>query len=295
MIELEPPKLLAEIISGNPQADAQLKKWLNNLYEVVKDNMSRDFYLDVAQGQKKGYSTVHKFGRNEAVGTSLVPVCYGGVYQTPTATVTLEAISDDANDTAAGTGAQEITLEYLDSNFVEQTATIEMNGTSATSGTVAGVLRLFRLYVSRSGTYATASSASQNGTITVRVSGAGATWAQIPEVGTTTFGVGQSLIGAYTVPAGKTAYILSTNISVDSGKAVDCYFFARNNADDISTPFTGILRSKNIYSGVTAGLYQVQHKTYEAYTEKTDIGYLASVASGTADVSVEFELLLVDN
>lgn len=26
---------------------------------------------------------VHKFGRNSAVGTSFVPVCIGGVYQTP--------------------------------------------------------------------------------------------------------------------------------------------------------------------------------------------------------------------
>lgn len=296
MIELEPPKILAEIISGNPQADAQLKKWLNNLYEVVKDNMSRDFYLDVAQGRKNGYSTVHKFGAVTLSGTSLTPVCQGGFYRTPQvgSTVTIEAISDDANDTAAGTGAREVSFSYLDANGAEQTGTIATNGTSASTETVSGVWRIYRAWVSKSGTYASQSSASQKGTITLRESGGGSTWAQIKEIGTSGQAVGQSLIGCYTVPAGKTAYILSSTFSVASGKTPTLYFFARTNADETAAPYSGTMRLKNYYAGVVGGTTEIEHSTYESYSALTDIGFFA-VGSNGDEISAEFELLLVDN
>lgn len=254
---------------------------------------NKEFMLKVAQGLISGHSLVHKFGRNSAVGTTLVPICDGGYFRTPTAVVNLAVISDDANDTAAGSGAQEITLIYLDSSFVQQTGTIETNGTSESSGTVDGVLRLLRAYVSRSGTYASQSAGSQNGTITIRVESAGDTWATIPEIGTTGFAVGQSLIGCYTVPAGKTAYILSSMVTVDTNKTANLYFFKREDADDIVAPYSGCMRVQNIYTGLS-GLSEIIYLTNESFPEKTDIGFMA-IASATSDVSVEFELLLIDN
>jgi len=253
-----------------------------------------ELLLEVQRGNVSGYSTIHKFGRNPSVGTSLVPICDGGFYRTPTSTVTLECVSDDSNDTSAGTGLQEITLVYLDSTFTQQTATMQTNGVTASTEKVAGVLRLLRAYGSRSGTYATQTSSSQKGTITIRENGGGNTWATIPEVGTTGFAVGQSLIGAYTVPAAKTAYILSTTLTVDSTKSANLYFFQRQNADDVTTPYSGIMRIQNIYTGVS-DVHEITHKTYETYPEKTDMGFLGVVSANTADVSVEFELLLIDN
>lgn len=255
-------------------------------------SFSKEFLLEVSRGKVPGYEVVHKFGRNSDVGTSLEPITSSGVFRTPTTTATVEAISDDANDTATGTGAQVITIEYLDANFAEQTGTILMNGTTASTNTLS-VIRINRAYVSRSGTYATQSSSSQKGTITVRESGGGQTWANLSEVGTTGFALGQSLIGAYTVPAGKTAYILSMNMSVDSNKAGDLYLFKRDNVDDITEPYTGALRIQGIYVGLNS-LEEVVHFTNEAYSEKTDIGFMG-VASVSADMSAEFELLLIDN
>lgn len=254
---------------------------------------NKEFLIEVVKGNVAGHSLVHKFGRNTTLGTTLAPICAAGSYQTPTSAVTLEVLSNDANDTAAGSGAQQLTLIGIDSNWDEVSQTIEMNGTSAvTAGT--DLLRLTRAYVSRSGTYATASSASQQGTITVRVSGGGTTWTEIPEIATG-FGAGQSLIGAYTVPAGKTAYILSFFLNIDSGKTVDLYFFQRTNANDVSSPYSGALRVQNEYIGLDAQIVELTHRTNEAYPEYTDIGWLGKTSTGTADVSVEFELLLVDN
>jgi len=256
--------------------------------------MSSDYYTQVARGDVPGQSLVHKFGRNASVGTTLVPICDGGFYRTPKtdATVTLALISDDANDTAAGTGAREITLNYLTSAGVETTATIATNGTTESTGTVTGVWRLLRAWVSASGSYATQSVGSQNGTITIRVSGAGATWATIPEVGTTGFAVAQSLIGAYTIPAGKTGYILSNTYTVESNKTGTCYLFARSGADELVSPYSA-LRLKNIYSGL-ANATHIPHKSYEKYTEMTDMIVMGTVST-TGIVSAEFELLLIDN
>lgn len=255
--------------------------------------ITKEFLQTVSEGLVPGYSLVHKFGRNSAVGTDLTPVCDGGFYRTPTASTTLEVLSDDADDAAAGAGAQEVTLLGLDANFNAISATVETDGTNAVTIDT-DFMRLYRMYVSRSGTYATQTAPSQQGTITVREDGGGDTWATLPEIGTTGFAVGQSLIGAYTVPAGYTAYIMSVTMAVDSVKSCDMYFFARDNADDVTTPYTGIMRLKNVYVGVS-GIHENTHFAREPYSEKTDIGYLAVVSTGTADVSVEFELLLKDN
>lgn len=249
--------------------------------------------FDVAFGAKPHMRYVHKFGENDAVGTTLVPIAQGSVYRTPTSPVTLAAISTDADDTIAGTGAQQITLTYLDSNFEEQIDVIDMNGATESTDTVTDVMRLYRVAVTRSGTYATQTTASQQGTITVRVAGGGETWTVI-ETAATGFGVGQSQKGAYTVPAGWTAFILSSDINVDGNKDANVYFFQRTNADDVTTPFTGTLRVQNEYKGVSGHL-PFQHRTYESYPEKTDIGFLAVTGTGTVEITAEFELMLVRN
>lgn len=248
----------------------------------------------IARGFVPGHSYIHKFGAINGLTTDLTPVCQGGFYRTPTSPVTLAAISTDADDTAAGAGAQQLTLEYLDSNFTEQTATIEMNGLTETTDSISGVTRLYRAYISRSGTYATQASPSQQGTITIRVSGAGDTWAVIPQIGAG-FGIGQSLIGSYTVPAGKTAYILRQTINVDANKPADVYFFKRENADDTGTPFTGVMRLQNQWIGVANAGLTFEHSSMEEYPALTDIGFLAKMQTGTGDVTVEFELFLVDD
>ena len=263
------------------------------LFLIISFIVKSQLEYDVAFGAKSQMFNVHKFGENDSVGTSLVPISHGGIYRTPTSSVTLAAISSDADDTLAGTGAQQITLQYLDSGFNVQTDIIDMNGTTESTDTVADVLRLFRVIVSRSGTYATASAPSQQGTITIRVAGGGDTWGVLKQ-SQTGFGSGQSQIGAYTVPAGYTAFLLSSSAFVDGNKSAAILFFKRENADDITAPYTGTMRVQNEYKGVT-GDYILQHRTYESYPEKTDIGFLASTSSGTAEVSVEFELLVVRN
>ena len=257
-----------------------------NALEVFSDT---DYY-EIVSGNVTGKTVVHKFGAG-SVSTTLVPVTQSGFYRTPTTAVALEFVSDDATDTSDGVGAREITVTGLNSSWEEVTIVKATNGiTPVAFGT--DLVRLYRWHVSSSGTYATQSSASHAGTLTIREVTGGAIWSTI---GVTPFPSGQSQIGAYTIPTGKTGYLIGKLIYTDTGKTADVYFFQRNNADDVTAPFTGIMRLIEREVGVQGGFDHHFTIPKNGFVGPCDVGCMAKVASGTADISVEFEMLLVDN
>lgn len=253
-------------------------------------------WLDIARSLNSAITSIKKFGRNPLVGTTFVPISIGGVYNTPqsgSATTLRIKSGGDANDTAAGTGAREITLIGTDENFAEVTETVATAGASASSATTTTFTRLYRLFVSESGTYATSSSGSHSDDIVIENGAGGTDWATIDA---TDFPKGQSEIGAYTVPAGKTAYVKLRDLSIDSGKTIDMVFFSRLNADETSAPYTA-MRAQSVVSGVTGGSIETFGSVevpFGPYAGPCDIGFMAKVATGTASVSVEFEIFLVD-
>lgn len=250
---------------------------------------SKDWLIEVAKGNVPGYSTVHKFGSYSAVPSTIVPITTSATYQTPTSAQSIEAVStDNTNDVAGGNGARQITIVGLDATGAEQTVTVNLNGTTAVA--VSGTwIRVYRAWVSESGTYATSASPSHASTITIRNSGGGITWAIISNVGG--FGLGQTQIGAYTVPLGHTAYILSITYSIESSKASSLYFFKRGNILDVTAPYDA-MRVQNVYNGVV-GNGEFIHRTNEGYEALTDIGFMGAYGGGgTANIAVEFELLL---
>jgi len=271
----------------------------NSFVNDVNGNVARsvsivdgvtDYMIQVSRGLIPGASIKHIFGRNSSVGAALTPISNGGLYRTPTTTATLEVISTDANDIVGGTGARLIEITYLDSNFIEQTGTIATNGLAASTETLSGVKRLLFARVKESGTYATQTAGSHIGAITIRESGAGQDWAIIPSLGG--FGFGSTQIGAYTIPAGYTAYLLKTGTSVSSNKVVNLYFFKREKADVTTAPFTD-MEIISVFDGVS-GSTSFRHETMEIIPEKTDIGFIGNDSTGS-EASVEFELLLVQN
>ena len=148
---------------------------------------SQEWYFEVTQGLIPKYSVVHKFGAG-SVGTTVGPIAQSGTYQTPTTAQALEFVSDNANDTSAGTGARELTIVGLDSNWVEVSQTLVTNGTTAVALTT-NLIRLYRWFVSSSGTYATEATSTHAGTLTIQASGGGTVWSNI---GVTPFPASQS-------------------------------------------------------------------------------------------------------
>ena len=251
---------------------------------------AKTFLLEVSKGNVEKHSLVNKFGAG-LLTTSLLPVSQDNEYPTPTTAISLEFLSSSADDTSAGTGAREVTVVGLNSAWAEVSQTVVTNGVTPVALTTP-LIRLYRWYVSQSGTYATELSGSHAGTLTLRVAGAGATWSTIT---TTPFPVGQSQIGIYTVPLGYTGYLLAKNVFADTTKTADIYFFQRPNANDVTAPFTGTMRLFEREVGVTGG-YQVMPPAPKGpFVGPCDVGFMGKVSAGTSECSVEFQLLLIQD
>lgn len=262
----------------------------------LSKGFSRDFLMEVSNGQVDGMSIVHKFGHSDAVSTTVVPVCSGNVYQTPTTAQTLELVSTDSTDNQAGVGARSITIIGLDATGAEQTVTANMHvtdGTVAEEVTGSTWLRVYRMYVETSGTYASSSAGSHAGTITLRtLGGAGVDWGLLELHGG--FPLGQSQIGSYTVPLGKEAFIGNLFTGTNSSKAVDILFFKREDILTTSAPFS-TLRVQSAFTGITDNQDLTPKSWSGPFDELTDIGFMAVRSSaGTSSVSVDFEIVLKD-
>jgi len=133
----------------------------------------------------------------------------GGLYPFQAAAVSLELLSDNAADAAAGTGARSVIIFGLDANYAEQNEIVVPNGVAAVALTKQ-YLRINCVQVLTSG-----SNFTNVGTLTLRVPGPGATLAKIlPNAGSTQMAI-------YTVPAGKKAYITALNTTITKGSGTD--------------------------------------------------------------------------
>lgn len=253
-------------------------------------------WMDISRGLMTGISVVKKFGRNSAIGTSYTPITASSQYQTPTSPVSLEFVSNAAGDALNGVGMHQLTIIGLDANWAEQTVVMAAHATNGTTPVaITGTwLRVYRAFVSSSGTYGTSAAGSHVGTITIRVAGAGATWANI--VLDNSFPLGQTLIGAYTVPIGYTGYVFFNRLAINTGKTVSVAFFQRQLANDVTTPYSAI-RVQSLAVGLTGGSIFTESGSlapFGPYVGPADIGFMAAGAS-TPDVSVEFDVFLVAN
>ena len=84
---------------------------------------------------------VQIYGKNTNI-SSLVDIWGMNIVKTfPASSFTLAVVSDSANDTGAGTGAQTVGVKFLDANWIAHYATYTLNGQTAVTAptTVDGV------------------------------------------------------------------------------------------------------------------------------------------------------------
>lgn len=278
---------------GTPYSLETFKTFYDNLNVTTIVN-NEDYYLKVAKGEVPGSSIVTKFGRNGAVGTTLSFIAIGGNYQTPTTTQSLEILSTDANDNSVGTGAQKVIIQGLDNSWNIQLDTIALNGLTPVALNKQ-FTRVYRGWIYESGSYATTTTPSHVGQITLRGAGAGATWFVIDtyEETATGFGIGQTQIGAYTIQSGYSAYLLSKTFSIEANKPASLYFFKRDNAQDVVAPYSGTMRLFEQNDGIEVPFTVVGKAPLIKINGVAELGFFAKTAVGTASVSVEFQLLVI--
>lgn len=149
--------------------------------------------FNILDGRSIDAFSVQKFGYNLDVDSGTVPEDIwdgGGVYAGfLAAAVSMEVLSSDANDAAAGTGMRTVRIFGLDANFNSQQEDVTLNGVTPVA-LANQYIRIFRAQGLTAG-----SGLVNAGTITIRVPGPGATLAVI------TAGEGQTLMALYTTPA----------------------------------------------------------------------------------------------
>lgn len=239
--------------------------------------------INIARGLVRGATVVHKFGRNPAIGGAPETVWMGGgLYTYLTVAAPVYVYGANAADGAAGTGARTVTVIGLDSNYNEISETLTVDGTVSQNS----FLRVYRAFVASAGSVGT-----NVGDVTVSTgaSGTGTILAQIGLIGTgTTFGMGQTQLALYTIPAGKTGYL--TNWNVGAGvynDSVTASLYTREIGNGL------VFRNRDTMD-VPGGFHQRIYQVPFALPEKTDIEVRA-IASTGSKVSSSFDIILFDD
>lgn len=252
-----------------------------------------DFHVEMSLGNVPNFSVIHKFGRNASVASTFAPITQSGFYRTPTSNTALEILSASADDNATGIGARTIYYEGLKEvagELVITSNTVTMNGLTPVT-LPDSLIRLYRWYVATSGTYATQSSASHQGELTIRESGGGDIWSAIKANG---IFKGQSQIGCYTVPSGYTALINRIAYSVQATLEAEVIFMQRNGVLNTTAPFDALRVITDIDSA--KGTFSVDFVAPINIQEETDLIFMGKSKGGQAlPITIDFEIKLVQN
>lgn len=229
----------------------------------------RDSYFSIAQSQIGGYSLVHVTGYNPDIdaGADETVWAAGGLY--PWSVWDSARLVTVVSASALDLGS--VIVSGLDANFNPITEEIECNGTTPTTGAVQ--FKRVNSAVYKNGP------ANNAGAITLTANG--------NTIGLITAGIGQTLNGIYTVPAGHTAYILTGDFSVQKGEDSQVRFFVR--------PFGQSFRIVHI-SECFESTYRYDFVAPLAMTEKTDMDVQASlVETNNTRATTNFSMILVRN
>jgi len=243
----------------------------------TESTTSADWSMQVARGLVTGASQVNIFAFSDSVKTTLYTLweLTGTTqYAFPASAVTMTFASTSASDNTRAT----ILISGLNSTWDAITETVTLNGTSNVT-TTNQFLRINSMIMTSTGTGQT----TNVGTITAK--NGGITYAQMNA------GVGRSQAAVYSVPNGYTMYITSINAfngDAAPGNAINYQVKTTNNAQTNPVTLT-------VLQTAWDQKYQVVRNNPFPYTQKTDIQWQYSTASGTHSVGLILQGILISN
>ena len=231
--------------------------------------------IQLAAGVVAGASFNHKFGATTEMSINATGSIWGvnDLLYPWTALDTPVVLNVERNNVAdEGT---KVTVEGLDSNYNFQEEEIIISGTD-TLGT-----KLFRR-VNRA--FATQDGTTNIGDIDIEAGAAGGT-----TVARINAGLGQTLMAVYTVPKGKTGYIMQISMSVKSGADATGSMFIKFFGQSVFR----VAHSFEVSGDGGQHLYPFPIPI--KVSEKSDIDMRATVRSNNARVTSTFDIVLIDN
>ena len=244
------------------------------LSSISRFGTTEEFYLQVARSQIAGHETNFKFGFNPDVDDALETIwTQGGLYSYLSATTILKVSSSSTDDTAAGTGARTVEIFGLDGNYNEISETVTLNGQTAVN-TTNSYLRINR------GVVRSAGSGGQNAGVIY--AGTGTVTAGVPANKYLSIAIGdnQTLMALWTVPAGYTAFLLQTDVTVAT---------TQNNkyctAKLVACPYGEVFQVKDAFVKSESSMHQA-YTVPLVFEEKTDLEWRAIGDSAGADIAI---------
>ena len=226
--------------------------------------------LGVAANHYDGLSHIHKFGAVPALSINTTGTIWD-VNDTPypwssfSSAGTLSVPAVNASD-----NGKTIRIVGLDADYLEISEDVTVSSSGATA-TTKSFIRVYRAFVTNG---------SATNVANINVQKGGVTVARI------TAGKAQTLMAIYTVPAGKTAYLMKGVATCQAGAdaTVDMYVrYFGESAFRVGHSFE--------VSG-TGGEYMYEFGIPLRIPEKSDIDVRASVRSNNARVTAAFDILL---
>ena len=229
-----------------------------------------NYGLGVAKGQFDDITHIHKFGAVPAMSQNTT----GTIWDVNDTTYPWSAF-DTAGTLSipavnASDNGKSIVLVGLDNDYLELTETVTVSSSGATT-TTQSFKRIFRAYV-------TNGSITNVGDIVVQKGGT--------TVATIKAGKAQTLMAVYTVPAGKTGYILKGVATCQAGADATGDMFVRYFGQD------SFRVGHTFEVSGTGGEYLYDFGVPVKIPAKSDIDVRCSVRSNNARVTAAFDIIL---
>ena len=250
----------------------------NSVGQPVIRTVGGDIYNSI--NLPAGFGQIHKFGAVPAMsqdtnGTiwdendTIYP--WSTIDSNGVLTVSVVAPNNENNARTTHDG-DSVEIQGLDSNYELQTETVIISGSSAT--TTNSFKRVFRAIFTDSFEPNSERILIKSGTTIV---------AKILE------GIGQTLMSIYTIPAGKTGYLMRLDVTAQGTATGSFKLFARPGG-------VGAFQVKHVaeVNGV-GGAYQLEYPVPQSFPEKTDIDARMHTFSNNGRYTCTFDILLVDN
>ena len=229
-----------------------------------------NYGLGVAKGQFDDITHIHKFGAVPAMSQNQTgtiwdvdDTAYPWSAFATAGTLSIPAVNASDN-------GKSIVLVGLDNDYLELSETVTVSSSTATT-TTQSFKRIFRAYV-------TNGSATNVGDIVVQKGGT--------TVATIKAGKAQTLMAIYTVPAGKTGYILKGVATCQAGADATGDMFIRYFGED------SFRVGHSFEVSGTGGEYLYDFGVPVKIPEKSDIDVRCSVRSNNARVTAAFDMIL---
>ena len=230
----------------------------------------------ISEGTITGYQSNHKFAAVDNTASANYSTIWTAadtlstiLYPWDTSAGTLSVVSSSAEDASGQSGAVTMRVEGLDNSYNEITADFTLTGVSETSESSETFLVVNRAYVLTGDTNVGKIQIKNGSTI----------------MGEIAAGMGQTLQAVYTIPAGKTGYLVDVQCTSSKNISTTATLFVRE--------FGGVFRAQNQMK-----MFQNQiNTTWEIpfrIPEKSNIDMRIKGASSN-NVSADFDLFLVDN